>query len=323
MLSGKTIGVVIPCYKVRRHILQVVETVPSFADHIIVVDDRCPEDSGRLVEETAPEKTTVLRHDRNTGVGGAVVSGYKKALELGCDLVVKIDGDGQMDPERMEELVAPLLSGAADYAKGNRFRDLAALRSMPPVRLFGNSLLSFMVKASSGYWQMMDPTNGYTAITAQTLEKLDLDRLEKRYFFESDMLIRLNLVDAVVADVSIPARYGDEESSLSIRKTLFTFPGKLFKGMVRRIFFRYFLYDFNMASVYLITGVPMVLWGLLFGGWRWYLGAFCDVFNTTGTVMVAVLPLILGAQFLIAAVNIDIAAAPARRPSDSRPPEAP
>lgn len=238
--------------------------------------------------------------------GGAVVTGYKKALELDTDIVVKIDGDGQMDINYMQQLIQPLLDGRADYTKGNRFTDFKALRKMPKIRLFGNSGLSFLVKAASGYWNMMDPTNGYTAINKHALGELDLDNLAKRYFFESDMLINLNIENAVVIDVDIPAKYGDEKSSLSITKTLFGFPPKLFKGLCKRIFLKYFVYDFNMLSLYLFMGLPMVLFGTVWGIVKWMEAIVSNTETTTGTVMLAVLPIILGTQFLLQAIQIDM-----------------
>lgn len=300
------ISVVIPSYKVSKHILDVIKDIPTFVKHIIVIDDKCPQNSGNIAETSNDDRVIVCYHEINQGVGGAVVTGYKKALEIGSDIVVKIDGDGQMDVNYMKKLIQPIVDGSADYTKGNRFTDFKALRQMPKIRLFGNSGLSFLVKASSGYWNMMDPTNGYTAINKHALEELDLDNLAKRYFFESDMLINLNIENAVVKDVSIPAKYGDEESNLSVTKTLFGFPPKLFKGMCKRIFLKYFIYDFNMLSLYLVLGLPMVLFGLGWGSYKWIEAIITGVETSTGTVMLSVLPIILGTQFLLQAIQIDM-----------------
>jgi dolichol-phosphate mannosyltransferase len=304
------IAVVIPTYKVSKHILDVVISIPDIVNKIIIIDDKCPDNSGKIVENLNHEKVEIVYHKLNQGVGGAVVSGYKKALELGMDIVVKIDGDGQMDTAYLENLIQPILDGKADYTKGNRFFDFKALRAMPKIRLFGNSGLSFLVKASSGYWNMMDPTNGYTAINRYAIENLDLDKLAKRYFFESDMLINLNIENAVVVDVPIPAKYGDEESSLSITRTLFSFPPRLFKGMCKRLFLKYFIYDFNMLSVYMLLGVPMVLFGTFFGLFHWISSAINHIETPIGTVMLSVLPIILGMQFLLQAIQIDMHSIP-------------
>jgi len=300
------IAVVIPSYKVSKHILEVINDIPEFVSHIIVIDDKCPQNSGKIAESSDDKRVIVCYHEVNQGVGGAVVTGYKKAMELGADIVVKIDGDGQMDVNYMQQLIGPLIDEKADYTKGNRFADFKALRQMPKIRLLGNSGLSFLVKVSSGYWNMMDPTNGYTAINKHALGELDLDILAKRYFFESDMLINLNIENAVVKDVEIPAKYGEEESSLSITKTLFGFPPKLFRGLCKRIFLKYFVYDFNMLSVYLIMGLPMVLFGFIFGTYHWINSSIQNIETPVGTVMLAVLPIILGTQFLLQAIQIDM-----------------
>jgi glycosyltransferase involved in cell wall biosynthesis len=306
------LAVVIPSYKAGKHLATVINGLPALIDHVIVVDDKCPQHSGDIAREMGKDdkRINVVTHEVNQGVGGAVVTGYKKAMELNCDIVIKMDADDQMDPAYLPDLIKPVAEGKAGYAKGNRFVDFTALRAMPKFRLIGNSALSFMVKACSGYWNMMDPTNGYTAISKDVLEKINLDSLAKRYFFESDMLIRLNIQNAVVKDIPIPARYGDEESSLSIRNTMLRFPGLLFKGLIKRFVLKYLIYDFNMASIYTLTGLPMLLWGLFFGLYKWIENSINEVATPTGTIMLSVLPLILGTQFIIAAINIDINSTP-------------
>ncbi|MEO5373983.1 MAG: glycosyltransferase family 2 protein [Alphaproteobacteria bacterium] len=313
VFSAAKVAVVIPCYRVRAHLAGVIAGIPPEVGHIVVVDDLCPERSGEVAEASGDPRVTVVRHAVNQGVGGAMVSGYRRAMELGCDVMVKMDGDGQMDPALIGRFVAPLMEGRADYAKGNRFRDFHALRAMPPMRLFGNSMLSFLVKAASGYWSMMDPTNGYTAIHRRALEDLDLDRVAKRFFFESDLLIRLNVVGAVLTDVPMPARYGDETSSLSIPRVLLDFPPRLLRGLLRRIVLKYFVYDFNVGSLYLAVGLPLTLFGILFGAWEWIDSVRTGVVRPVGTVMLVVLPLILGFQLLLQAVAVDIAAEPKRK----------
>ena len=300
------ISVVIPSYKVSKYILDVIKDIPEFVNHIIIVDDKCPQNSGQIAKTSSDNRVIICYNEKNLGVGGAVITGYKKALELNSDIVIKIDGDGQMDVNYMQKLIQPILDGKADYTKGNRFTDFKALRAMPKVRLFGNSGLSFLVKAASGYWNLMDPTNGYTAINKHALEELDLDNIAKRYFFESDMLINLNIENAVVVDVEIPAKYGDEESSLSITKTLVGFPPKLFKGLCKRIFLKYFIYDFNMLSLYLVVGLPMLLFGIVFGSIKWIEAIVNNIETSTGTIMLAVLPIILGTQFILQAIQIDM-----------------
>jgi glycosyltransferase involved in cell wall biosynthesis len=300
------IAVVIPCYKVSRTITDVIKGIPDSVHHIVVVDDACPEKSGKIAQQVGRQNVTVIFREQNGGVGAAVMTGYKKAMEFGCDILVKIDGDGQMDISYLQAFLTPLLTGWADYTKGNRFMDFKALRSMPKLRLFGNNVLSFLEKAYSGYWNIMDPTNGYTAIHRRIVEKLDFSKIAEDYFFESHMLLHLNLLDAVICDVPIPARYGDEKSSLSVKKTLWYFPPRLLSGFCKRVFLKYFIYDFNMASVYILFGLPMFLWGIIFGTLEWINSSVDGVSRTAGTIMLAALPLILGFEMLLQAINIDI-----------------
>jgi dolichol-phosphate mannosyltransferase len=307
------IAVVIPAYKVKDFIVNVVETVPEMVNHIIVIDDKCPQESGKIAELACVktnQKLHVVYHEKNKGVGGAVITGYKKALELECVCAVKLDGDGQMDVKYLKEVVDPIIKGEADYVKGNRFVDFKALRSMPKIRLIGNSVLSFLLKLVSGYWDIMDPTNGYTAISSSTLQKINLDGLSKRYFFESDMLINLNIHKRVVKDVPMPAIYGNEDSSLNVKVIMVQFPPYLLRGLIKRISLKYFIYDFNMASVYLLCGLPMIFWGVGFGLYKWIDGIMTNTLTSTGTVMLSVLPLILGTQLLLQAINIDINSVP-------------
>lgn len=311
--SDKKVAVIIPCYKESSTITAVIKDVPNFVHKIIVVDDKCPEGSGKLVENLSNERVEVICHDRNLGVGGAVKSGYKKALELGCDFMVKIDGDGQMDTSHLERLLEPITSQKADYTKGNRFQDFLALKDMPKIRLIGNSVLSFMVKISSGYWHIFDPTNGYTAISRTALTKIDFDKLVNGFFFETDMLIRLNIARCVVKDVAIPAIYPEaSNSSLSILKVLRDFPFKIVQGFLKRIFYRYFIYDFNMASIYLLLGLPMFMAGIILGTVEWIESINTGIPRTAGTIMLLALPIIIGFQMLLQAVSIDIDSIPVK-----------
>jgi dolichol-phosphate mannosyltransferase len=309
-----TIAAILPCYRVSRHIEAVLKAIPPAISHIVVVDDACPENSGAVAARVDDPRVTIIRRPVNGGVGAAMISGYRAALALGAEICVKIDGDGQMDPADAARLIAPLTTGAADYAKGNRFRDFRALAAMPPVRLFGNSLLSFLVKAASGYWTVMDPTNGFTAIHRGVLEQIDLDRLDHGYFFECDLLSRLYLVEAVVVDVALPARYGDETSSLSVARVARQFPLKLMRAFLRRLLLRYFIHDFNMASIYLLLAVPMLAFGGVAGAWEWLRSVETGQIRSAGTVMLVAMPVILGLQLLLQAIVVDIAAVPKRKP---------
>ena len=305
------ISVVIPSFRVRAHILGVLSRIGPEVAVIYVVDDCCPEQSGQWVASQCTDpRVRVLYHADNQGVGGAVMTGYRAAIEDGQDIVVKIDGDGQMDPALLPQFVAPLLSGDADYAKGNRFFHLDEIHQMPAIRLFGNAVLSFMSKVSTGYWSLFDPTNGYTAIQTRVASHLPMDQISKRYFFETDMLFRLNTLRAVVVDVPMDAFYGDEESNLKITKVLPEFLSKHIRNTFKRIFYNYYLRDLSLASFELPLGLFLSIFGLIFGAYRWWHVMETGVAATAGTVMLSALPLILGVQLLLAFLGADIANQP-------------
>lgn len=306
------LAVVIPAYRTEKEILAVLQGIPTFIRHIIVVDDASPDSSADLVTAAAKKnrRIVLVRHEKNQGVGGAMVTGFKKALELGAEIVIKLDGDGQMDAHYIPALITPLITGEADYAKGNRFRDFSALRQMPFVRRIGNLGLSFLTKAATGYWNIFDPTNGYFAIRADVLAQLPLDQIDKGYYFETSMLSRLYLLDAFVQDVTIPARYRNEVSSLSIHRVLFEFPFKLTRTLIKRIILKYFIFDFSMMSIYLLTGIPLLLFGLIFGITKWIQYAELGIAAPTGTVILPTLSVILAIQILLSAIEIDLNAAP-------------
>ena len=301
------IAVVIPCYRTSRQILDVLSRIDANVARIYVVDDACPEGTGDLVEASRPDdRVRVLRHERNRGVGAAMVTGYRAALADGAQIVVKIDGDGQMDPAQLSRLVAPIAMGAADYAKGNRFYDFALLQDMPRVRLLGNALLSLVNKISSGYWNVMDPTNGYTAIHRAALEALPLGKIDNGYFFESDMLFRLYTVRAVVRDVPLRARYAGESSNLRIGRVLRDFPGKYVSATLKRIFYSYFLRDFNAGTLQLASGLLLLSLGTAYGVTKWINSSVSGFPTTSGAVMLAALPVLVGVQLLLGALQFDI-----------------
>jgi dolichol-phosphate mannosyltransferase len=305
--SSPIVAVVIPSFKVKASVIGVIERTGPEVSRIYVVDDCCPQESGNFVRHNCHDpRVVVIQNERNLGVGGATMAGYRQALRDGCDIVVKLDGDGQMDPDLVPALIDPIVRGDADYTKGNRFFALENLEGMPPVRLFGNTALSFVSKVSSGYWSVMDPTNGFTAIHAAALSLLSLDKIDMGYFFESDMLFRLNTIRAVVQEVPMKAVYADEESSLRIGKVLKEFPSKHLSRFMKRLIYNYVLRDFNACSVEILCGVACLLFGILFGSINWYRVYVAETSAPTGTVMLAVLPIIIGFQLILSAVNLDI-----------------
>lgn len=314
MHSTESIAVVIPCFKVTRHILGVIAGIGPEVGRIYVVDDKCPDGSGALVREACRDpRVVVLEHEANQGVGGAVITGYRAAIEDGAKVIVKLDGDGQMDASLIPSFVAPILSGEADYAKGNRFFNLERIRAMPPVRLFGNAMLSLLTKVSSGYWDLFDPTNGYTAIHADAARYLPFDKISRRYFFESDMLFRLNTLGAVVVDVPMDAVYGDEVSNLKVSRVVTEFAAKHMRNFLKRLFYNYYLRNMSLASIQLPAGLLLFAFGILYGGAHWLHSARTDTATPAGTVMMAALPVVMGVQLVMAFLAYDIASVP-RRP---------
>lgn len=301
------ISVVIPSYNVKPFILDVISRIGSEVSRVYVVDDCCPQHSGEHVEKHCQDgRVVIIRHEVNQGVGGATMSGYRRALEDGADIVVKMDGDGQMPPEMIPQLIRPLIEGYADYTKGNRFFSIEGLSLMPPVRVLGNVFLSFLTKLSSGYWKTFDPTNGYTAIRRKVLQNIPFAKIDKRYFFESDMLFRLNTLRAVVVDVPMQANYGEEESGLRIRKIIPLFLFKHIRNLLKRIVYSYALRDFNVASLELLFSLLLFLGGATFGSLKYVESSQTGVPATSGTVMLAALPLIFALQMFLSFVNYDI-----------------
>jgi len=305
MLNGKKTVIVIPSYNVEKEIRKTIETLPDFVDYIIAVDDCSKDQTANVISKIMDKRLFLIKNKINLGVGGATVAGLVKGLELGGDIFVKFDGDGQMDPNKMKDLISPLFAGF-DYAKGNRFLNSPELKKMPLIRLLGNFALTFLTKISSGYWKIFDPQNGYLAITKESLECLPLERIYKRYFFENDMLINLNIIGAKVKDVEMAAIYGDEKSNLKISKILSSFPWLLFNRFFVRIYKKYLLRDFSVIGVFYLWGIFLMFFGTLFGSYHWILSVNSGVPSTTGTVMIAVLPIILGFQLFIEGIVLEV-----------------
>jgi dolichol-phosphate mannosyltransferase len=304
--SGVHVSVVIPTFKAERHVADVVRGLPEWVGSVVCVDDCSPDGSAAAIEALDDPRVHVLRHDENQGVGGATLTGYRHAARLGADVIVKMDADDQMDPAYLPALIAPILRGEADYTKGNRFLHLRQLQAMPLKRRVGNLGLSFLTKVATGYWRMFDPTNGYTAIHASLVDELDDAAIDRRYFFESSMLVELSLHRAVVRDVFIPARYGDEKSNLSELRSLFGFPPRQARGLMRRLWMQHFLRDFGLLPLFLFGGLGLVSFGTVFGAYQWYLAYVTGDPRSAGTVMVAMLPLIVGFQMLLQAIALDV-----------------
>ena len=306
------VAAVVPAYNVGRELGDVLRGMPELFTRIVVVDDASRDDTFAIAQRYAQldRRILLIRHEQNRGVGGAMITGFRTAIEAGADIVVKVDGDGQMPLWLVPHLIEPLVAGTADYTKGNRFRDFAAIRKMPVVRRLGNVVLSFLAKAATGYWHLFDPTNGFVAIRADVLSQLPLARIDPTYFFETSMLSHLYILGAVVREVPMPARYAGETSSLSIPRVVRQFPGRLVGSLLRRIVLKNFVYDFNLESFHLLCGLPMLLAGMLYGGYNWIWYASRNLGAPTGTVVLSAMLIMLGTQLLLSAVNLDLQAIP-------------
>ena len=304
------IGAIIPCHNVAEQIMPLLAKFGKEVEHIIVVDDACPQKTGDKVKaECTDKRVIVLYNKKNSGVGATVKNGYRFAMTLGCDILVKIDGDGQMNPRHISELVKPIAEGQADYTKGNRFYQPEDLSEMPRKRLFANAALSFFSKLATGYWQIFDPANGYTAIHAKVFSRLPFEKISNRYFFESDMLFRLNTLRAVVFDVPMRAHYGEETSGLRIRELAWEFLRKSLHNTWRRIAYNYFIRGFSMASLQLVLGIILLSLGIWAGLCLW-MGSDPQQAAPAASVMLSALPIIVGFQMVLSFLTYDMSTVP-------------
>lgn len=307
LVAPLRVAVIIPCYRVTAHIGEVIARIGPEVEAIYCVDDGCPDGSGRTIETTiADERVKVIYHEENQGVGGAMLTGYREALKDGHDVLVKIDGDGQMDPGLIPQFVYPIALGAADYTKGNRFFNLENVHGMPLVRLIGNGGLSFLTKLSSGYWNIFDPTNGYTAMHRSVGELIVERKIDKRYFFETDMLLNLYLMRAVVQDVPMVAIYGSEKSNLRVGRLALPFLVKNLRNAGRRFLVHYLIRDFSLATLEAIIGFALLAFGFITGEIFWTRSYTEGHAATAGQVMIAALPILSGIQLLLSALNFDM-----------------
>lgn len=286
-------------------------SVPEYVDGIVAVDDGSDDATPSVLAGSQDPRLLTIRHERNRGVGAAMRTGLQRAAELQADILAKVDGDGQMDLRDLPKLLDALTQDDRyGYAKGNRLLFAAGLKEMPRGRRIGNFALTFLMKLASGYWHIVDPQNGFVAIRRITWELLDPARIADGYFFENDMLINLNILDVPVRDVAMPARYGDERSHLRLRRVVPSFTGLLLRRLWYRFYTKYVLRDFSPIALFVLAGLPLLLWGIGFGGWNWWDHARRGVATPTGTVMLAVLPLLIGFELFLQALVLDIQNSP-------------
>ena len=305
MYKDLKIAVVIPCYNVEKHIRAVVKGIPPFVDKIIAVNDASVDQTAKILEDINDPRLTILHHSVNQGVGGAALTGLQQALRDGSDILVKMDGDGQMDPFYLPALLSPLVEGYS-YAKGNRFLHSKELNQMPLLRKWGNFSLTFLTKITSGYWHIFDPQNGYWAIKAGDFSVLDLNKMHRRFFLENDMLVQLNIFNLKVKDIPIPACYGNEKSSMKLYHIVLSFPFFLINRLIYRFYQKYILRDFSPIAIFVMAGLPLFFWGLGFGLYSWWKSIATNGVATTGTVMLSVLPFLIGFELLLQGIILDI-----------------
>jgi glycosyltransferase involved in cell wall biosynthesis len=305
MYKGCHITVVMPAHNEERLICKTITTTPDFVDRIIVVDDKSSDKTAHRVLELADPRVTLIRHEHNLGVGGAILSGHQKALELGGDIDVVMAGDAQMNPDYLNRLLDPIVEGGYGFSKANRFFNRESFSGMPSHRVFGNVVLSFMTKLASGYWHLFDPQNGYTAISHDSLKRLQLNKIALGYQFENDLLINLSILGVHAKDVAIPAMYGEEVSGIKLRRVIPQISSLLFTGFWKRIWFKYVLWSFSPIALLLFSGIFLIIWGL---GW----GVFDVIYAlgarspTAASALLSVAPLMTGIYMLIQALVLDI-----------------
>jgi glycosyltransferase involved in cell wall biosynthesis len=268
MYRDKVIAVIVPAYNEEKLIGKVLKTVPTFIDHIVVVDDASRDRTGEVVKAYQQEDSRIiyLCHTKNEGVGGAIVTGYKWARDNEISISVVMAGDAQMDPKDLPKLLDPVVDGEVDYSKGNRLFTGRAWRVIPKTRYLGNAVLSFLTKIASGYWHVADSQSGYGAVTLEVLKAIDLDSVYKRYGMPNDFLVKLNVYHFRVRDVPVNPIYGiGERSGIKIYKVVFTLSSLLLKLFIWRLKEKYIIRDFHPLVLFYLMGFVLTPIGFIFG----------------------------------------------------------
>ena len=307
MYKRKKIAVIVPAYNEEELISKTIATIPNFVDKIIVIDDSSEDNSVKVIknlQKKLSKKLILIEHENNKGVGEAIKTGYKKSLDLDIDITAIMAGDAQMDPNQLCRLIDPIIEEKADYTKGNRLTHKEKIK-MPRFRAFGNGLLTFLTKIASGYWNVIDPQNGYTAISKKALGKINIDRIYKRYGYPNDILIKLNLARLKVIDVEMPPQYGNESSGIKVGRYSFRLTGLLIKGFFKRIWREYGGVNFHPLFLFYLIGLVLLPIGIIFGILVLYFRIKTGDYSI-GTVILTALFLIMGLQSLIFAMLFDM-----------------
>ena len=307
MYKEHKIGVAIPAYNEENHIKDTIETLPDFVDKIYVVDDGSSDKTSEIVKTLTDQRIHLLQHEVNKGMGAALVTGYKAALKEEMDVIAKMDGDNQMDPEQLPILLDPIIEGKADYTKGNRLLSPEYRKGMTKWRFLGNSILSFLTKIGSGYWQVMDPQNGYTAVSRGVLGRIDIDSIYHYYGYCNDILVKLNVYGYRVMDIVIPARYGNEKSKISYSKYIVKVSLMLLRDFFWRLKMKYVVLSFHPLVLFYMLGIVLTPIGF-FGGLYALYCKFVKGEDLFITGALALLVFIIGLQFLLFAMLFDMQA---------------
>jgi glycosyltransferase involved in cell wall biosynthesis len=306
VLEGKTVAVVVPAYDEEALVGTTITGMPDFVDRIFVVDDASRDGTAAAAREAGEGRVEVLRHERNLGVGAAIVTGYRRAVEDGMDVVCVMAADNQMDPEDLQKIALPVVRGEVEYAKANRLITGEAWRVIPRSRYLGNAVLSFLTKIASGYWHVADSQSGYTAASREILSQLDLERVYRGYGFPNDMLVHLNVWNARVRDIPSRPVYGvGERSGIKIRKVVPRISWLLIKGFFWRMREKYVIRDFHPLVFFYALGFLMTILGLGLGIAEVVL-RFMGNEVSVGTVVLVALLLIFGSQFTLFAMWFDM-----------------
>ncbi len=307
ILNQYKIGVVVPAYNEGLLIEETIKGIPKYVDRIYVIDDCSTDRTPEIVKSITDPRIVSVRHEKNKGVGAAIVTGYKLALEDEMDIVAVMAGDNQMDPEQLPRLLTPIIEGRADYTKGNRLISKDFRQGMSKWRFLGNAMLTMITKIGSGYWHLMDPQNGYTAISRQALEVINLDSIYPYYGYCNDLLIKLNTFGMKVEDVVMPARYGRERSKIKYSSYILKVAPMIFRGFLWRLKTKYVVLDFHPLVFFYIASMILVPTGVLFSLWiffqKWY-----HIPVSQNFPLLAVFITLMGIQLLLFAMLFDMQA---------------
>jgi glycosyltransferase involved in cell wall biosynthesis len=304
MLDGKTVAVVVPAYDEEKLLPETLAGIPDFVDRVYVVDDASKDGTAEVAG--SDERVRLICHEKNRGVGAAIVTGYRQAIADRMDVTCVMAADNQMAPEDLERIARPVVDGESDYAKANRLVSGEAWQLIPHARYLGNAMLSLLTKIASGYWHVADSQSGFTAVSLETLERLDLDRVYPRYGFPNDMLVHLNVIEARVRDVpSRPVYNVGEQSGIRYSRVIPAISWLLLKAFFWRLWQKYVIRDFHPLVFFYVFGIAMFLAGLGLGIAEVVLRILGNPIPPATVVLVALL-LLFGSQFTLFAMWFDL-----------------